>query len=139
MSKSERPGQYIEDYKQGSRVVTSRVGPWSSSKKAKSPTLPSFILTHLPRDLIEFRAISDLLQRFFFLGVLFAEDVAHVDAGCGLELGFAVGFAVAFVASCVFGFVLVFGWHGWGELEDRRVGFEVIRFKCCVCRCGCGG
>ena len=66
-------------------------------------TLSSLVFGELPGDFIEFGAVPELGQGFLFLAMLFAEDVAHVDAAGGFELAGRriIGFVGRFVA---FGF-----------------------------------
>jgi hypothetical protein len=50
-------------------------------------TLSTFIFTEFPGNFVEFGSSLQLFQGLLFVAVLFAQDVAYVDSGCGLELG----------------------------------------------------
>jgi hypothetical protein len=71
-------------------------------------TLPSLVLAHLARNLVELGPVAQLLERFFLFGVLLAQNVSHVDASRGLELAFAV---ILGVAAAGRGLSFVFGRH----------------------------
>ena len=74
-------------------------------------TLARLVLRVLPRDVVELGAVAELREGLFFLAVLLAQDMAHVDAGRGFELGGAgVGGVVGGDGLVAFGFgVGVFG------------------------------
>lgn len=61
-------------------------------REREKNTLPSLILTHFPRHIIEFRSIPYLLKRLFLLGVFFAQDMADIDASCWFEFAAATAF-----------------------------------------------
>ena len=85
----------------------------ASDLPAQGAALPRLILAHFARYVVEFGAVADLLECFFFFAVLFAQDVAYVYGGRGLELRFA-GRGVRGGSVFLFGFAFVFRRHGWG-------------------------
>ena len=52
----------------------------------KQHTLFRLIIAKLPRNLVEFVPVAQALEGFLLVAVFGAQDVAHVDGGCGLEL-----------------------------------------------------
>lgn len=116
----------------------------ASNLPPQTTPLTRLVLTHIPSYLVELRAIAELLKGFFFFRVLFAEDVAHVYRGCGLELAFSSA-TFGLAAAVVFGlaFAFVFGCHcavrGEGCRIERRacIGRESVRGAASTVGKGC--